>query len=260
MTQVVSARSACAGIVTSRNGGDAALNANSARRTGSSMRSGRSASFAAWRLRPCSVACRLAARQSVSSSTIGPDQSRNVSAGPCVPMPCTKTMPVRRAIGPDGGARPPDPACARRGGRVPGPCGPLRPRRPSAGRPAGAPCRRLSIGLALLRLPCGHVPRCDGVPRGGARRLGAVRGARRPHRRAARASRIDAAHGWSGRDLMAHMLAWQGTSLDAAKELASTRRAPCSPGSDADWEARGGDVVNDGDHADVGGQADGRAA
>ena len=31
---------------------------------------------------------------------------------------------------------------------------------------------------------------------------------------------IDAAHGWSGRDLMAHMLAWQGVSLDAAKELA----------------------------------------
>ena len=36
---------------------------------------------------------------------------------------------------------------------------------------------------------------------------------------------VDGAHGWTGRDLMAHLLAWQGVSLDAAKELAVTRRA-----------------------------------
>ena len=30
----------------------------------------------------------------------------------------------------------------------------------------------------------------------------------------------DAAHGWSGRDLMAHLLAWQEIALRAAKELA----------------------------------------
>ena len=31
---------------------------------------------------------------------------------------------------------------------------------------------------------------------------------------------VDAAHDWSGRDLMAHLLAWQSVALDAARELA----------------------------------------
>ena len=31
---------------------------------------------------------------------------------------------------------------------------------------------------------------------------------------------MEAAHGWSGRDLMAHLLAWQEIALRAAKELA----------------------------------------
>ena len=39
------------------------------------------------------------------------------------------------------------------------------------------------------------------------------------------AQRLDTAHGWSGRDLMAHLLAWQEVALRAAKELAVTRRA-----------------------------------
>jgi len=56
---------------------------------------------------------------------------------------------------------------------------------------------------------------------------------------------IDAAHGWSGRDLMAHMLAWQGVSLDAAKELAVGETSATIARVDADWEARGGEVVND---------------
>ena len=56
---------------------------------------------------------------------------------------------------------------------------------------------------------------------------------------------IDAAHGWSGRDLMAHMLAWQGVSLDAAKELAVSETSATIARVDADWDARGGDVVND---------------
>jgi hypothetical protein len=56
---------------------------------------------------------------------------------------------------------------------------------------------------------------------------------------------IDAAHGWSGRDLMAHMLAWQGVSLEAAKELAVGETSPTIARVDADWDARGGDVVND---------------
>ena len=56
---------------------------------------------------------------------------------------------------------------------------------------------------------------------------------------------IDAAHGWSGRDLMAHLLAWQGVSLDAAKELAVSETSATIARVDADWDARGGDVVND---------------
>ena len=56
---------------------------------------------------------------------------------------------------------------------------------------------------------------------------------------------IDAAHGWSGRDLMAHMLAWQGVSLDAAKELAVSETSATIARVDADLYARGGDVDNE---------------
>ncbi|MBA2755978.1 MAG: maleylpyruvate isomerase N-terminal domain-containing protein, partial [Chloroflexi bacterium] len=53
------------------------------------------------------------------------------------------------------------------------------------------------------------------------------------------------AHGWSGRDLIAHMLAWQGTALDAARELAVNETSATIVRMHADWEARGGEVVND---------------
>lgn len=56
---------------------------------------------------------------------------------------------------------------------------------------------------------------------------------------------VDGAHGWTGRDLMAHLLAWQGVSLEAAKELAVNETSPTIARVDADWDARGGDVVND---------------
>lgn len=52
------------------------------------------------------------------------------------------------------------------------------------------------------------------------------------------------AHGWSGRDLMAHMLAWQGIALAIATELAVNETSATIARVDADWEARGGDVVN----------------
>jgi len=52
------------------------------------------------------------------------------------------------------------------------------------------------------------------------------------------------AHGWSGRDLMAHLLSWQGVALDVARELANSETSPAKARSDADWDARGGDVVN----------------
>jgi hypothetical protein len=56
---------------------------------------------------------------------------------------------------------------------------------------------------------------------------------------------VDGSHGWSGRDLMAHMLAWQGVALDAAKELAIHETSSVFTRMDADWESRGGDVVNE---------------
>jgi hypothetical protein len=55
---------------------------------------------------------------------------------------------------------------------------------------------------------------------------------------------VAAAHGWSGRDLMAHLLAWQGIALQVATELAVNETSPTIARVDADWEARGGDAVN----------------
>jgi hypothetical protein len=55
---------------------------------------------------------------------------------------------------------------------------------------------------------------------------------------------VDGAHGWSGRDLMGHMTHWQLLALDVAKELALGDRSPTKDAADADFEARGADVVN----------------
>jgi hypothetical protein len=56
---------------------------------------------------------------------------------------------------------------------------------------------------------------------------------------------VEGSHGWSGRDLMAHMVAWQGVALDAARELAIRETSEVFARMDADWEARGGDAVNE---------------
>lgn len=56
--------------------------------------------------------------------------------------------------------------------------------------------------------------------------------------------RLETAHDWSGRDLMAHLLAWQEIALRAAKELAVNDSSDTFAKVDADWEARGGDAVN----------------
>ncbi|MDQ3128945.1 MAG: maleylpyruvate isomerase N-terminal domain-containing protein [Chloroflexota bacterium] len=61
---------------------------------------------------------------------------------------------------------------------------------------------------------------------------------------------IEAAHGWSGRDLMGHLLTWQLLSLDVAKELALGEGSPSRVRAEADWESRGGDVVNAESEAD----------
>src|SRR5712691_7803108 len=55
---------------------------------------------------------------------------------------------------------------------------------------------------------------------------------------------VAGAHGWSGRDLMGHLLTWQLLSLDVARELAVGDRSVSHERADADWAARGGDVVN----------------
>jgi hypothetical protein len=55
---------------------------------------------------------------------------------------------------------------------------------------------------------------------------------------------IEAAHGWSGRDLMGHLLAWLVAALDVARELAVSETSKRAAEIDADWAARGGDVVN----------------
>jgi hypothetical protein len=56
---------------------------------------------------------------------------------------------------------------------------------------------------------------------------------------------VDGAHGWSGRDLLAHVLAWQGVALDVARELAVGESSPTIARIDAEWETLGGDAVNE---------------
>ena len=59
---------------------------------------------------------------------------------------------------------------------------------------------------------------------------------------------VEAVNGWTGRDLMAHLVAWQLVALQVAKELAVGEQSAAKQQADADWEARGGDVVNDDIH------------
>jgi hypothetical protein len=55
---------------------------------------------------------------------------------------------------------------------------------------------------------------------------------------------VSGAHGWSGRDLMVHLVAWQLVALDVAKELAVGESSPTAARIDADWDARGEQAVN----------------
>lgn len=50
--------------------------------------------------------------------------------------------------------------------------------------------------------------------------------------------------GWSGRDLMGHLVAWLEVSLAAAKELAVNETSPTLERMDAEWAADG-DALND---------------
>ncbi len=56
---------------------------------------------------------------------------------------------------------------------------------------------------------------------------------------------VAAAHGWSGRDLMVHMIGWQGIALAIATELAVNETSPTIARIDIEWETLGGDAVNE---------------
>jgi hypothetical protein len=56
---------------------------------------------------------------------------------------------------------------------------------------------------------------------------------------------VEAVNGWRGRDLMAHLVAWQILALDVAKELAVNETSKAKALADEAWEQRGGDVIND---------------
>ncbi len=57
-------------------------------------------------------------------------------------------------------------------------------------------------------------------------------------------AQVAGAHGWSGRQLMAHLVAWQEVALSVATELAVNETSPTKARADADWETRGGEVIN----------------
>lgn len=54
---------------------------------------------------------------------------------------------------------------------------------------------------------------------------------------------VDGAGGWSGRDLIGHLVAWQEISLAAARELAVGETSATLERVDAEWAARG-DALN----------------
>ena len=55
---------------------------------------------------------------------------------------------------------------------------------------------------------------------------------------------VDVAHGWSARDLLSHLAAYQAHALDVARELAMSERSPSYEAMEAAWNERG-DAVND---------------
>lgn len=58
------------------------------------------------------------------------------------------------------------------------------------------------------------------------------------------AAPVAAAHGWSGRDLIGHLVAWQGFALAVARELAVGERSATKDRLDREWDERGGEIVN----------------
>ncbi len=50
------------------------------------------------------------------------------------------------------------------------------------------------------------------------------------------------AHGWSGRDLIAHLVAWQEHAMAVARDLAVGETSPTKVRGDADWASRGDEI------------------
>jgi hypothetical protein len=48
---------------------------------------------------------------------------------------------------------------------------------------------------------------------------------------------VEAAHGWTGRDLMGHIVMWQEAALASAKELAVNESSPTMQQLEAEWDA-----------------------
>jgi hypothetical protein len=55
---------------------------------------------------------------------------------------------------------------------------------------------------------------------------------------------VAAAHGWSGRVLMGHLVEYQEVAKTVAAELAVNETSPTMAKVEADWDSRGGDVIN----------------
>lgn len=53
---------------------------------------------------------------------------------------------------------------------------------------------------------------------------------------------LQTVHGWSGRDLMSHLVAWLEVGLAVAHELAVGETSPAKQRADVDWEARGDEI------------------
>ena len=55
---------------------------------------------------------------------------------------------------------------------------------------------------------------------------------------------ISAAHDWSGRDLIAHLVAWIESGIQVAKELAINEASPTKEHMDREWDEGMGDAIN----------------
>jgi Mycothiol maleylpyruvate isomerase N-terminal domain len=56
---------------------------------------------------------------------------------------------------------------------------------------------------------------------------------------------VAGAHGWSGRDLIGHLVAWQSLALAVANDLAVGPDSATKTRLDADWAARGDGINED---------------